>query len=44
MHLPRKGDIAAGDFAAQFIDEEGKRQSMDFDLTEKKYDPLDSIL
>lgn len=40
----KNGARLSDEFAAQFIDEEGKRQSMNFDLTEKKYDPLREVL
>ncbi|PKL40681.1 MAG: hypothetical protein CVV44_03495 [Spirochaetae bacterium HGW-Spirochaetae-1] len=31
-------------FSAMFIDEKGERQSMDYDLTEIKYEPLKNVL
>ena len=40
-----KGNAKIGDiFRASFIGELGKRQTMEFDLTEKRYDPIIDIL
>ncbi|HOE21268.1 MAG TPA: hypothetical protein PKJ69_09955 [Spirochaetota bacterium] len=40
----KKGAAVSDVFEAQYIDEQGKRQSMKFDLQEKKYDPLINII
>ncbi len=40
----KQGSVVSDEFRATLIDENGKRQSMQFDLAEKKYAPLNGIL
>jgi hypothetical protein len=40
----KQGSVISDEFRATLIDENGKRQSMQFNLTERKYAPLNDIL
>ncbi len=40
----KEGAMISSSFQASRIDEEGKREKLDFDLTELKYEPLNQIL
>ncbi len=40
----KDGAKLSDEFLATYIDEDGKRQKLEFDLTERKYEPLERVL